>query len=161
MGAKKISLWVIIVSVVWVLALTVARALVPVFSGTQLGLAVPEIIAGGVFFVVAFTPVYRSIWLDKKLGITDPGTGGDAQHVSLWVIVFAVAWVFGVSLVKAFYPFWGFGTFGLSIYEIIGVGVFLVVAFTPVYRSIWLDKKLSVQGVERPAVRTAGSEVQG
>lgn len=156
MGAKKISLWVIIVSVVWVLALTVARALVPVFTGINLGLAVPEIVAGGVFFVVAFTPVYRSIWLDKKLGITDPGQGGDAQAVSLWVIVFSVAWVFGVSLVKAFYPFWGFGEFGLSIYEIIGVGVFLVVAFTPVYRSIWLDKKISVQGLSVPLVKGEG-----
>lgn len=156
MGAKKISLWVIIVSVVWVLALTVARALVPVFTGINLGLAVPEIVAGGVFFVAAFTPVYRSIWLDKKLGITDPEQGGDAQAVSLWVIVFAVAWVFGVSLVKAFYPFWGFGVFGLSIYEIIGVGVFLVVAFTPVYRSIWLDKKISVQGITVPQVKGEG-----
>ena len=29
-----------------------------------------SIIISGVFFVVACSPLYRSIWLDKKLGIS-------------------------------------------------------------------------------------------
>ena len=40
------------------------------FSGKSFGLDAKEIIVSGVFFVVACSPVYRSIWLDKKLGIS-------------------------------------------------------------------------------------------
>lgn len=68
MRAKSVSLWVIILSGVWVAVLALAKAMFPAVTGSELGLGVPEIIATGVFFVVIFTPVYRSIWLDKKLG---------------------------------------------------------------------------------------------
>lgn len=68
MKAKSVSLWVIILAGVWVAVLALARAMFPAMTGAELGLGVPEIIATGVFFVVIFTPVYRSIWLDKKLG---------------------------------------------------------------------------------------------
>lgn len=68
-----------------------------------------------------------------------------AKKVSLWVIIFAVVWVLGLSLVKAFLPLWGHGEFGLSMTEIVASGVFFVIAFTPVYRSIWLDKKLGLE----------------
>lgn len=68
MKAKSVSLWVILLAGIWVAALSVARAAFPAMTGAELGLGVPEIIATGVFFVVIFTPVYRSIWLDKKLG---------------------------------------------------------------------------------------------
>lgn len=68
MKAKSVSLWVIILAGVWVAVLALTRAMFPAMTGAELGLGVPEIIATGVFFVVIFTPVYRSIWLDKKLG---------------------------------------------------------------------------------------------
>lgn len=68
MRAKSVSLWVIILSGVWVAVLALAKGMFPAVTGSELGLGVPEIIATGVFFVVIFTPVYRSIWLDKKLG---------------------------------------------------------------------------------------------
>lgn len=68
MKAKSVSLWVIILSGVWVAVLALAKAMFPAVTGSELGLGVPEIIATGVFFVIIFTPVYRSIWLDKKLG---------------------------------------------------------------------------------------------
>lgn len=76
MKAKKISLWVIIFAVVWVLGLTtIVKALFPLAGCGAFGLTMPEIIGSGMFFVIAFTPVYRSIWLDKKLGITIKETG--------------------------------------------------------------------------------------
>ena len=68
MRAKSVSLWVIILSGVWVAVLALAKAMFPAVTGAELGLGVPEIIATGVFFVIIFTPVYRSIWLDKQLG---------------------------------------------------------------------------------------------
>lgn len=68
MKAKSVSLWIIILSGVWVASLTLAKAMFPAVTGSELGLGVPEIIATGVFFVIIFTPVYRSIWLDKQLG---------------------------------------------------------------------------------------------
>ncbi len=68
MKAKHISLWVIILSGVWVAVLALAKAMFPAVTGSELGLGVPEIIATGIFFVIIFTPVYRSIWLDKQLG---------------------------------------------------------------------------------------------
>ena len=68
MKAKSVSLWVIILSGVWVAVLALAKAMFPAVTGSELGLGVPEIIATGVFFVIIFTPVYRSIWLDKQLG---------------------------------------------------------------------------------------------
>ena len=66
MKAKSVSLWVIVLAGVWVAVLALLRAAFPAITGAELG--VTEIIATGVFFVVIFTPVYRSIWLDKKLG---------------------------------------------------------------------------------------------
>ena len=68
MKAKSVSLWVIILSGVWVAVLALAKGMFPAVTGSELGLGVPEIIATGIFFVIIFTPVYRSIWLDKKLG---------------------------------------------------------------------------------------------
>lgn len=70
MKAKDISLKAIVLAIVWVAVLFLVKGFVPVvFSGKSFGLEAKEIIIGGVFFVVACSPVYRSIWLDKKLGI--------------------------------------------------------------------------------------------
>ena len=49
-------------------SVALAKAMFPAVTGSELGLGVPEIIATGVFFVIIFTLVYRSIWLDKQLG---------------------------------------------------------------------------------------------
>lgn len=70
MKAKTVSLLAIVLAIVWVAVLFLVKGLVPVFfDGKAFGLEVKDIIISGVFFVVACSPVYRSIWLDKKLGI--------------------------------------------------------------------------------------------
>lgn len=70
MKAKGLSLFAIVLAIVWVGVLFLAKGFVPVFvPGRQFGLSMQEIITSGAFFVVACSPVYRSIWLDKKLGI--------------------------------------------------------------------------------------------
>lgn len=89
MKAKKVSLWVIIFAVVWVLGLSLAKAFLPLAGRGELGLSMTEIVASGVFFVVAFTPVYRSIWLDKKFGLEtlpaaeEGGTDGRCAQKSI------------------------------------------------------------------------------
>ncbi len=71
MKAKDVSLWAIVLAIVWVALLFLVRGFVPViWAGKVFGLNANEIIISGVFFVVACSPVYRSIWLDKKLGIS-------------------------------------------------------------------------------------------
>lgn len=70
MKAKDVSLFAIVLAIVWVAVLFLVKGFVPViWSGKAFGLEAKEIIISGVFFVVACSPVYRSIWLDKKLGI--------------------------------------------------------------------------------------------
>ena len=72
MKAKDVSLWAIIIAIVWVGLLFLVKGFVPVFAdGKVFGLDAKEIIISGTFFVVACSPVYRSIWLDKKLGISE------------------------------------------------------------------------------------------
>lgn len=71
MKAKDVSLFAIVLAIVWVAVLFLVKGFVPViWSGKAFGLEAKEIIISGVFFVVACSPVYRSIWLDKKLGIS-------------------------------------------------------------------------------------------
>lgn len=70
MKAKDISLWAIVIAIVWVGLLFLAKGFIPVFmDGKTFGLNAEEIILSGAFFVVSCSPVYRSIWLDKKLGV--------------------------------------------------------------------------------------------
>ncbi len=78
MKAKDVSLLAIVVAIVWVALLFAAKGMIPVFfAGKTFGLDAKEIIASGAFFVVACSPVYRSIWLDKKLGLKVEG--GEAE----------------------------------------------------------------------------------
>lgn len=71
MKAKDVSLKAIVLAIVWVAVLFLAKGLIPViWAGKTFGLDAKEIIISGVFFVVACSPVYRSIWLDKKLGLS-------------------------------------------------------------------------------------------
>ena len=82
MKAKEISLKSIVLAIVWVAALFLVRGFVPViFSGKSFGLEAKEIIISGAFFVVACSPVYRSIWLDKKLGIQEKQTEKDLEEL--------------------------------------------------------------------------------
>lgn len=75
MKAKDVSLWAIVLAIVWVAVLFLVKGFVPVIlNGRAFGLDAKEIIISGVFFVVACSPVYRSIWLDKKLGISSGNT---------------------------------------------------------------------------------------
>lgn len=70
MKAKDVSLKAIVLAIVWVAVLFLAKGLVPViWTGKTFGLDAKEILVSGVFFVIACSPVYRSIWLDKKLGV--------------------------------------------------------------------------------------------
>ena len=71
MKAKDVSLFAIVLAIVWVAVLFLVKGFVPViWSGKAFGLEAKEIIISGVFFVAACSPVYRSIWLDKKLGLS-------------------------------------------------------------------------------------------
>ena len=82
MKAKDVSLWAIVLAIVWVALLFLVRGFVPViWAGKVFGLDAKEIIVSGVFFVVACSPVYRSIWLDKKLGIDAGGDGCGPEPV--------------------------------------------------------------------------------
>ncbi len=70
MKAKDVSLFAIVLAIVWVALLFLIKGFVPViWSGKAFGLESKDILVSGVFFVVACSPVYRSIWLDKKLGL--------------------------------------------------------------------------------------------
>lgn len=71
MKAKDVSLKAIVLAIVWVMVFFLVKGFVPViWAGKSFGLDAREIIISGVFFVVACSPLYRSIWLDKKLGIS-------------------------------------------------------------------------------------------
>lgn len=71
MKAKDVSLKAIVLAIVWVMVLFLVKGFVPViWAGKSFGLDAREIIISGVFFVIACSPLYRSIWLDKKLGIS-------------------------------------------------------------------------------------------
>ena len=75
MKAKDVSLKAIVLAIVWVMVLFLVKGFVPViWAGKSFGLDAREIIISGVFFVVACSPLYRSIWLDKKLGISSDKT---------------------------------------------------------------------------------------
>ena len=70
MKAKDVSLKSIVFAIVWVALMSLVKAFVPVFfEGKQVGISMMEIFGAGAFFVIACSPVYRSIWLDKKLGL--------------------------------------------------------------------------------------------
>lgn len=83
MKAKSISLWAIVIAIAWVALLFLVKGFVPVlFAGKAFGLSMQEIIVSGAFFVVACSPVYRSIWLDKKLGISTESSGAEESGES-------------------------------------------------------------------------------
>lgn len=66
MKAKLISFFAIIFALVWVASITLIKAFLPLTTGKDLGLDFFEIIVSGLFFIIAFIPIFVSIWLDKK-----------------------------------------------------------------------------------------------
>ena len=82
MKAKDVSLKSIVLAIVWVCVMSLCKAFVPViFDGKQVGITMMEIFGAGAFFVIACSPVYRSIWLDKKLGIYEKQTERDMEEL--------------------------------------------------------------------------------
>ena len=82
MKAKDVSLKSIVLAIVWVCVMSLCKAYVPVFfDGKQVGITMLEIFGAGAFFVVACSPVYRSIWLDKKLGIYEKQSERDMEEL--------------------------------------------------------------------------------
>ncbi len=69
MKGKIVSKWAIVLASVWIIINSTARAVSP-FLGAEYGLTMTEIISSASALVIVWTPVYRSIWLDKKLGLT-------------------------------------------------------------------------------------------
>lgn len=67
MKGKKISKFAIVFASVWIIVNSALRAVFPLF-GAEYGLGMSEIITSGVTLVAVWTPVYRSIWLDKMAG---------------------------------------------------------------------------------------------
>lgn len=63
-----------------------------------------------------------------------------AKEQSKKAIIWASLWVLFHSIVKALFPVFGFGEYGLSMQDIITSGSFFIVGWVPVYGSIWLDK---------------------
>ncbi|MEL5717255.1 hypothetical protein [Treponema pedis] len=63
-----------------------------------------------------------------------------AKDQSRKAIILASLWVLFHSIVKALFPAFGFGEYGLSMQDIITSGSFFIVGWVPVYGSIWLDK---------------------
>lgn len=82
MKAKDVSLKSIVLAIVWVCVMSLCKAFVPVFfDGKQVGITMMEIFGAGAFFVIACSPVYRSIWLDKKLGIYEKQSERDMEEL--------------------------------------------------------------------------------
>lgn len=76
--AKEVSKWSMIVSAVWIGALSLLKGFSTVLFSKPFDLTIKEIIFSGLALAVAFSPVYLSIVLDKikdiKVGdITKPG----------------------------------------------------------------------------------------
>ncbi len=81
MKAKKISLGAIILACVWIGVLSLLKGFTPIiWAGKIFGLSITEILTTGAAFVIVCTPIYRSIWLDKKLGIkNDAAADGETE----------------------------------------------------------------------------------
>jgi hypothetical protein len=73
-----------------------------------------------------------------------------AKGVSLWAIVAGGFWVAFHSVLMALWPLWSERSYGLSMRDVLFSGVFLILSWSPVYGSIWIDKflgrKLDIMG---------------
>ncbi len=64
-GAKNISLGSMLVSAIWIGALSLLKAFWGIISEKSFGLTMNEIVLSGVIMAAVFSPVYLSIILDK------------------------------------------------------------------------------------------------
>ena len=64
-GAKDVSLKSMIISAVWIGALSILKAFWGLISTKTFGLTMNEIVLSGVIMAAIFSPVYLSIILDK------------------------------------------------------------------------------------------------
>ncbi|MGP1443684.1 hypothetical protein [Treponema sp.] len=67
-----------------------------------------------------------------------------AKKQSRKAIIAAGVWVSVHSIMKALFPLFGAGEYGLSMSDIISSGSFFIAGWVPVYGSIWLDKIFNV-----------------
>lgn len=66
--AKELSKWGMVLAVVWVIVMMVLKAIWGAVSPSSVfGLSTAGILSAGAVIVILFTPVYRSIWIDKYL----------------------------------------------------------------------------------------------
>ncbi|MDR0387248.1 MAG: hypothetical protein LBH57_04355 [Treponema sp.] len=64
-AAKNVSLKSMIISAVWIGALSIAKAFWGMVSEKAFGLTMSEIVLSGLMMAAVFSPVYLSIVLDK------------------------------------------------------------------------------------------------
>ena len=62
------------------------------------------------------------------------------KTLSKWTIIGASVFILAMVLAKAVWGLFSEAPFGLSVWEILAVGGALVVLWTPVYASIYMDK---------------------
>jgi len=67
-----------------------------------------------------------------------------AKRQSRRAIIAAGVWVSIHSIMKALFPLFGVGEYGLSMSDIISSGSFFIAGWVPVYGSIWLDKLFNI-----------------
>ena len=67
-----------------------------------------------------------------------------AKRQSRKAIIAAGVWVSVHSIMKALFPLFGAGEYGLSMSDIIKSGSFFIAGWVPVYGSIWLDKIFNI-----------------
>jgi hypothetical protein len=65
-----------------------------------------------------------------------------AKALSLRAIVAGGAWVAAHSLLMALWPLWSERAYGLSMRDVLLSGMFLILSWSPVYGSVWIDKFL-------------------
>ena len=70
--------------------------------------------------------------------------GALAKKQSRKAIIAAGVWVSVHSIIKALFPLFGAGEYGLSMRDIVGSSSFFIAGGVPVYGSIWLDKIFKV-----------------
>lgn len=63
-----------------------------------------------------------------------------AKTLSKWTIIGATVLILALTLLKAAWGLISDKPFGLTVWEILAVGGVLVVLWTPVYASIYIDK---------------------
>ncbi len=76
-GVKDLSKWGVVIGTVLVVALSILKAFWGLFSSASFGLSMTEIVMVGGFCVVAWSPVYVSLWIDKFTGKKEAPCGAE------------------------------------------------------------------------------------